>query len=464
MPKYLDNDGLLYFWQKIKNTFAAVSHSHSISDVTDLQTTLDGKAASSHTHTIANVTDLQTTLDGKAPKSHASTATTYGAGTSSNYGHVKLSDATNGTAAAASGGMAATPKAVSDALAAAKDYADNLDTGVTSVAGKTGAVTLDKSDVGLGNVDNTADANKSVASAAKLTTGANIAGRKFDGTSNIVFSGTSSTAASTAIKEVTLDTGGSINSIQDGTFLFVKFSNTPTNTSNMYLKIGESSWPVIDGKGNNITNNSKYIQNYRYSVFIRNTIASAKVWQVLPIVSENTTYSTLTQAIATAGTDTTGKLITAKILHDSIVELLPDEYTHPTYTEHSTSQLYKFTNDATGHVNAATAATASDIKTLLGTTAVNRATADASGNNIADTYAKKTDIAGTYKYKGSVASESALPTTGQTTGDVYNIETASSYGAAGANVAWNGTAWDSLGEIFSIESITNSEIDTIVAS
>lgn len=31
---------------------------------------------------------------------------------------------------------------------------------VTSVAGKTGDVTLGKSDVGLGNVDNTADANK----------------------------------------------------------------------------------------------------------------------------------------------------------------------------------------------------------------------------------------------------------------------------------------------------------------
>ena len=37
---------------------------------------------------------------------------------------------------------------------------------VTSVSGKTGVVTLDKSDVGLGNVDNTADANKSVLYAA----------------------------------------------------------------------------------------------------------------------------------------------------------------------------------------------------------------------------------------------------------------------------------------------------------
>jgi hypothetical protein len=36
---------------------------------------------------------------------------------------------------------------------------------VTSVASKTGAVTLDKSDVGLGNVDNTSDANKPVSTA-----------------------------------------------------------------------------------------------------------------------------------------------------------------------------------------------------------------------------------------------------------------------------------------------------------
>lgn len=43
-----------------------------------------------------------------------------------------------------------------------------LDTTVTSVAGKTGAVTLNKSDVGLGNVDNTSDAAKDVLSAKKL--------------------------------------------------------------------------------------------------------------------------------------------------------------------------------------------------------------------------------------------------------------------------------------------------------
>lgn len=38
---------------------------------------------------------------------------------------------------------------------------------VSSVAGKTGAVTLSKSDVGLGNIDNTADASKPVSTAQK---------------------------------------------------------------------------------------------------------------------------------------------------------------------------------------------------------------------------------------------------------------------------------------------------------
>lgn len=70
-------------------------------------------------------------------------------------------------------------------------------------------------------------------------------------------------------------------------------------------------------------------------------------------------------------------------------------------------------------------------------------------------------VSGMYKYKGSVASASDLPTSGQTTGDVYNIESASTYGGAGMNVAWNGSAWDPLGEIFSITAITNAQIDAL---
>ena len=75
-----------------------------------------------------------------------------------------------------------------------------------------------------------------------------------------------------------------------------------------------------------------------------------------------------------------------------------------------------------------------------------------------ENYALKSDITNMYKYKGSVATVSALPSSDNTTGDVYNVE------ATGMNYAWNGTAWDALGEIFTITSISNSEIDTIVAS
>ena len=45
-----------------------VGHTHAISDVTNLQSTLNGKANSSHTHAISQVTNLQSTLDNKINK------------------------------------------------------------------------------------------------------------------------------------------------------------------------------------------------------------------------------------------------------------------------------------------------------------------------------------------------------------------------------------------------------------
>lgn len=73
-------------------------------------------------------------------------------------------------------------------------------------------------------------------------------------------------------------------------------------------------------------------------------------------------------------------------------------------------------------------------------------------------YAKKTDLTNVYKYKGSVATYAELPATGNVTGDVWNVE------SDGMNYAWNGTAWDNLGTIFTINYISNTEIDQIMAS
>lgn len=47
------------------STFTPSSHTHAISEVTNLQTSLDGKASSSHTHAISAITNLQTSLDAK---------------------------------------------------------------------------------------------------------------------------------------------------------------------------------------------------------------------------------------------------------------------------------------------------------------------------------------------------------------------------------------------------------------
>ena len=62
---------------------------------------------------------------GVPPTNHANTATTYGLATDTKYGHVKLSDATNGTAGV-SGGTAATPAAVKAAMDKANTAQTNL--------------------------------------------------------------------------------------------------------------------------------------------------------------------------------------------------------------------------------------------------------------------------------------------------------------------------------------------------
>ena len=54
-------------WSSITSkpsTFTPSAHTHSVSDVTGLQTALDGKASSLHGHAISDVAGLQTSLDG----------------------------------------------------------------------------------------------------------------------------------------------------------------------------------------------------------------------------------------------------------------------------------------------------------------------------------------------------------------------------------------------------------------
>lgn len=104
-----------------------------------LQASLSGKADTDHDHDASAIvsgelpiarggTGKTTAADarsalGAAPTSHASSATTYGAGNASNYGHVKLTDSTSATNAASSG-VAASPKMVRDSISRAVKSTD----------------------------------------------------------------------------------------------------------------------------------------------------------------------------------------------------------------------------------------------------------------------------------------------------------------------------------------------------
>lgn len=69
-----------------------------------------------------------------------------------------------------------------------------------------------------------------------------------------------------------------------------------------------------------------------------------------------------------------------------------------------------------------------------------------------------------YRYRGSVATVNDLPVSGNTAGDVYDVQ------ATGVNYAWTGSAWDALGSIVDtstlwgkseLTAITTGEIDVI---
>ena len=85
--------------------------------------------------------------------------------------------------------------------------------------------------------------------------------------------------------------------------------------------------------------------------------------------------------------------------------------------------------------------------------ATDKAKLDAFG--AASTYALKTDLTAVYKYKGSKATVSALPSSGNVQGDVWDVQ------ENGMNYAWNGNAWDALGTIYTPDIITDAQIDAI---
>lgn len=78
-------------------------------------------------------------------------------------------------------------------------------------------------------------------------------------------------------------------------------------------------------------------------------------------------------------------------------------------------------------------------------------------------------VVGVYRYKGSVSTVANLPTHSSTpapeAGDVYNVTAnGKNYAYVEYNTTTGQDVWDDLGGEFEITSITNAEIDTILAS
>jgi hypothetical protein len=128
----------------VTSTAAELNYTDGVTSA--IQTQLDGKSATGHTHTAANVTDFDTEV---------SNNTDVAANTAARHTHAN--------------------KTILDATSASYTTADEtkldgIEAGaevntVTSVAGKTGSVTLDKTDVGLSNVANLAPADMPVSTA-----------------------------------------------------------------------------------------------------------------------------------------------------------------------------------------------------------------------------------------------------------------------------------------------------------
>lgn len=174
-----------------------------------------------------------------------------------------------------------------------------------------------KTAMSLNNVDNTSDANKSVASAAKLTTAVNINGITFDGSQSIIFSGVCNTASSTDAKEVTITNYNDA----EGNIIFVRFANVSVGTNNITLKVNTgSALPIYKYSTTRLTAADLSQANITLAL-----VRTSSGWQ---LIGENYgTYSNMTQAQATAGALTSGMLISPKVLSTTISNAIGESET-----------------------------------------------------------------------------------------------------------------------------------------
>lgn len=333
--KYLNDTGLQYFFNKLKTIFlTSVDYDSTNKKITK---TLNGTKSDVVTlSTLKTDMSLNNVANGAEVNQNAFSnvkvgSTTVAADAKTDTlelvagSNVTLTpDATNDkitiaatdttyTPASASPLMDGTAAVGTSAKYAREDHVHPSDTSrvptTRKVAGHalSADVTLSKSDVGLGNVDNTADANKSVASAGTLTTARTIDGVSFNGGADIVhFAVTTSASGSSTI------TASCPNfTYVDGARIHIFHTNATIGNANLTLNINDLGAKSVQYKGTvggiPIINAGTVVEYVYYN----------NLFHICGL-DTNTTYSYMTQQIATAGTSTTPLLISAKVLSTTI--------------------------------------------------------------------------------------------------------------------------------------------------
>ena len=141
------------------STFTPSAHTHTIANITNFQTALDGKAASSHTHTKSQITDFPTSI-----KNPTSVVIKLNGGTTEGTNMFTYDGSTAKSINITPAGIGASASSHTHTIANVTGLQSALDGKAAS------SHTHTKDQVGLGNVDNTADSTKNVAMATKLQT------------------------------------------------------------------------------------------------------------------------------------------------------------------------------------------------------------------------------------------------------------------------------------------------------
>lgn len=341
--------------------------------------------------------------NGKAPTSHASSSTTYGVGTASNYGHLKLSDSTSSTSSTTSG-TAATPKAVKDALDSAKSYADGIGADIPSAADATPLMD------GTAAVGTSTDYAREDHVHPTDTSRAPLASPALTGTPTAptATAGTNTTQiATTAFVKSAVDSAADPDNIE------VEYDGGLTSLSDAISSLESDKVDKVEGKG-----------------LSTNDYTTADATKLAEI--ESGAQVNIIESVKVNGTALS---VSSKAVN-----------------------VPKATNSTYGAIILSDSTSSTTAAASGGTAATPKAVSDALA--AAKTYADG-KVTGLYNYKGSVATYANLPAS-PATGDVYNVEAAYGDYPAGTNWAWTGTAWDALGGSFTITFATAAEVTAVL--